>query len=121
MAVSDQESYAKPQVFLTPRQALSSHLRQTDGLTVLATGKNTVCCIFGYRIEIVCHVILLHFKHTMKLSDPLLLADGTLGCRMYPAGKVAMFWHLAIPGFPQCDHTVAKLSAGSLLNDQNIF
>ena len=38
----------------------------------------------------------------MKLSDPLLLADGTLRCRMYPE-------HLATPGFPQCNHTVSKL------------
>jgi hypothetical protein len=30
----------------------------------------------------------------MKSSDPLLLADGTLHCGMYPAGKVAIFQHL---------------------------
>ena len=52
----------------------------------------------------------------MKSSDPLLLADGNLHCGMYPAGKVAISRHLATPGFPQCDHTVSKLSAdaGSL-------
>ena len=33
--------------------------------------------------------------HAMKPSDPLLLADGTLRCEMYPTGK------FAIPGFPQ--------------------
>jgi hypothetical protein len=43
----------------------------------------------------------------MKPSDPLLLADGNLHC----AGKVAISQHLAIPGFPQSDHTVGKLSA----------
>ena len=32
--------------------------------------------------------ILQHFTHTMKPSDPLLLADVTLRCGMYPAGKV---------------------------------
>ena len=55
----------------------------------------------------------------MKPSDPLLLADGTLLCRMYPAGKVAISQHLATPGFPQCNHTVGKLSAdaGSLCSE----
>ena len=43
----------------------------------------------------------------MKSSDPLLLADVILHRRMYPAGKVDMSRHLAIPGFPQSDHTVA--------------
>ena len=55
----------------------------------------------------------------MKPSDPLLLADGNLRCRMYPAGKVAISQHLAILGFPQSDHTVDKLSAdaGSLCSE----
>ena len=46
----------------------------------------------------------------MKPSDPLLLADDILCCGMYPAGKVAISQYLAIPGFPQCDPTVGKLS-----------
>ena len=57
-------------------------------------------CI-GYRIEIACLIgtlltILQHCTHTVKLSDPLQLADGTLRsagymrCRMYPAAKVAI-------------------------------
>ena len=46
----------------------------------------------------------------MKPSDPLLLADGTLCYRMYPAGKVAISRYTATPGFPQCDHTVGKLN-----------
>ena len=60
----------------TAPKAVSSDLRSTDGLTVLA------------RIEIrTCHLgtlstILQHFTHTMKPSDPLLLADVTLRCRM---------------------------------------
>ena len=39
----------------------------------------------------------------MKLSIPLLLADGTLRCGMYPAGKVAI-------SQPLVNHTVSKLS-----------
>ena len=35
------------------------------------------------------HPTTLH-THTMKPSDPLLLAYGTLRCGMYPAGKVAI-------------------------------
>ena len=56
-------------------KAVSSDLQSTDGLTVLA------------RIEIVA--ILVHYQpsyntsHTMKSSDPLLLADVTLRCGMY--------------------------------------
>ena len=55
----------------------------------------------------------------MKPSDQLLLADGTLRCGMYPAGKVAISQHLANPRFPQSDHTVDKLSAdaGSLCSE----
>ena len=61
-------------------KAVSSDLRSTDGLTVLA------------RIEIV--TILVRYQpsyntsHAMKPSNPLLLADVTLRCGMYPAGKV---------------------------------
>ena len=55
----------------------------------------------------------------MKPSDPLLLADGNLGCGLYRAGKVAISQHLATSGFPQVDHTVGKLSAdaGSLCSE----
>ena len=75
----------------------------TDGLTVLA------------RIEIV--TVLVHYQlsyntsHTMKPSDQVLLADVTLRCRIYPAGKVDVFQHLAILGFPQSNHSVSKPSA----------
>ena len=67
---------------------VSSDLRSTDGLTVLA------------RIEIVA--IMVHYQpsyntsHKMKPSDPLLLANVTLHCGMYPAGKVDSRY-LAIP------------------------
>ena len=68
--------------------------------------------------------ILVHYQpsyktsHTKKQSDPLMLADVSLHCGMYLAGKVDISQHLAIPGFPQSDHTVGKLSvdAGSLWN-----
>ena len=55
----------------------------------------------------------------MKPSGPLLLADVTLGSRMYPAGKFDISHHLAIPGFPQSDHTGGKPSAytGSLCSE----
>ena len=55
----------------------------------------------------------------MNPSDPLLLADITLCCWMYPACKVDISQHLAIPGFPQGDHTVGKPSAdaGSLCSE----
>ena len=55
----------------------------------------------------------------MKPIDPLLLADVTLRCRMYPAGKVDISQHLAILRFPQSDHTVSKPSAdaGSLWSE----
>ena len=38
---------------------------------------------------------------------------------MYPAGEVAISQHLATYRFPQCDHTVGKLSAdaGSLCSE----
>ena len=63
--------------------------------------------------------ILQHCTHTMKPSDPLLLANVALRCGMYPAGKVDISGHLAIPGFPQSDHTVSKLSTdpGSLCSE----
>ena len=41
-----------------------------------------------------------------NVSAPMLLADVTLRCGMYPAGKVDISQHLAIPRFPQSDHTV---------------
>ena len=67
--------------FVPAPKAVSS-----NGMTVLA------------RIEIVA--ILVHYQpsyntsHTMKPSNPLLLANVTLRCRMYPAGKVDISQHL---------------------------
>jgi hypothetical protein len=45
----------------------------------------------------------------------MLLADVTLCCGMYPAGKVDISRHLAILGFHQSDHTVGKLSSVQML------
>ena len=55
----------------------------------------------------------------MKPSDPLMLGDVTLHCGIYPEGKVDISQYLAIPGFPQSDHTVGKPSAdaGSLCSE----
>ena len=68
-------------VFLTPKEGVIISPASPDDVTVLAT-------------------ILQNCPHTMKPSDPLLLADGALCCGMYPAGKVAISRHLATPGFP---------------------
>ena len=80
---------------------------------------NLISCLFvyiGYRIEIVCLIgtlstILQHFKPKIKLSDPLLLANGTLSCQIYPAGKVDISRHLATPGFPQCEWVTILLAS----------
>ena len=55
----------------------------------------------------------------MKPIDPLLLDNVAVRCGMYSAGKVDISQHLAIPGFPQSDHTVGKPSvdAGSLCSE----
>ena len=77
-------------------------------------------CI-GCRIKIVCLIgtlstILQHFTCNMKPSDPLLLLDCTLRYRKYPAGKVAIFRHLATPRIPQCDDTVINLNLRTLVH-----
>ena len=78
----------------------------TDGLPVLS------------RIVIVA--ILVHYQPsytpTMKPSDLLQLVDVTLHWGMYPEGKVDISQHIAIPGFPQIDHTVSmpNTDTGSL-------
>ena len=47
----------------------------------------------------------------MKPSDPMMFADDTLCCGMYPKDKVAISLHLATPSTVHCDHTVGELSA----------
>ena len=79
-------------------KAVSSNLLSRDGLTVLARIKYTIS-----------HPTSYNTSHTQwKPSDPLLLADVTFRCRMYPAGKVEISWHLTTPGFPQSDHNASK-------------
>jgi hypothetical protein len=65
-------------VFLTPRQALSSHPHQ-----------QMVCL---YRLQDTWLIVHYNYNttHTMKPRDPLLLFNGTLCCRMSPTGKVAI-------------------------------
>ena len=96
-------------MFPTPK-AVSSNLRLTDGLTVLA-GMEIITILVHYQPS-------YNTSHTQS-SDPLLLANVTLHCGMYPTGKFDISRHLAIPGFPQSDHTFSKPSAdaGSLCSD----
>ena len=58
------------------------------------------------RIEIVTFLGTLHTQ--MRPSDPLLLSNVTLHCGLYPAGKVDISQHLAMPRFLQSDHIVGK-------------
>ena len=57
-------------------KVVSFDLRSTDGLTALA------------RIEIVVILVLYQPSYNTSHSDPLLFANVTLGCGMYPAGEV---------------------------------
>ena len=95
-----------------PRRRYHHNQRSTDGVTILANWLEIVTILVHYQPS-------YNTSHTMKPSDPLLLADVTLHCVMYPAGKVDISQHLAIPGFPQSDHTVGKPSAdtGSLCSE----
>ena len=61
-------------------KVVSSILRSTDGLTIVQDRDSSHLGTLS--------TILQHFTHTMKPSDPLLLADVTLRCGMYHAGKV---------------------------------
>ena len=99
-------------VFLTPRQALSSHPRQQMVWLYWLQDRDSMPN--WYTIN---HPTTLHTHN--ETGDPLLLADGNLRCRMYPAGKVVISRHLAIPGFHQSNHTVSKLiaDAGSLCSE----
>ena len=88
------------QLFLTPRQSLKSHLRQQMvWLYWLQDRDSTYAKLVHYRQ----HAKLVHYQpsyntaRTQWNSDPLMLADGTLRCGMYPAGKVAISGHLATP------------------------
>ena len=81
-----------------PRRRYHHNLQATDGLTALASWLDIVAILIHYQPS-------YNTSHTMKLSDPLLFADVTLSCGIYPDGKVDISRHLAILGFPQGDHT----------------
>ena len=66
-----------------PLRRYHHNLRLTDGLTILANWLEIVTILVHYQPS-------YNTSHTMKLSDPLLLADDTLCSGMYPAGKVAI-------------------------------
>ena len=89
-----------------PRRQYHHNLRSTDGLTILANWLEIVAILVHYQPS-------YNTSHTMKPSDPLLLANVT------HAGKVDISQHLAIPGFPKNNHTVGKPSveAGSLCSE----
>ena len=77
-------------VFLTSRQALSSHLHQQMVWLYWLQDRDSMPDWYAIN----------HFTHTMKPSDPLLLVDGTLHCGMYPTGRVAISRHIATQGSP---------------------
>ena len=87
-----------------PQRWYYHNLGLTDGLTVLAWIEIVAIYQPSYNTS---HRIK---KFIMKPSDPLMLTDVTLCCGMYPACKVDIYRHLAIPGFPQSNHTVGKWS-----------
>ena len=84
-----QECTGSYQENFSATKMVPSNLGLTDDLTVLA------------QIEIVTI-----FISTMKPSDPPLLADVTLRCGMYPAGKDEISQYLTIPGSPR--HSVLE-------------
>ena len=90
-------------------QALSSHVRQQMVWLYLQDRDSMPHANWYSTIN--HHKYNTANTHTMKSSNPLLLADGNLRCGMYPAGKVVISQHLITPGFPRFDHTVGKLSA----------
>ena len=64
------------------------------------------------------HLTILHTHNETQLPTAACRWQFVY-CGMHPSGKVAISRHLAIPGFPQSDHTVSKLSAaaGSLCSE----
>ena len=66
--------------------------------------------------------IIQYCTHTM-IPNELLLADGTLHCRMFLEGKVAIIRHLVTPRFPCQDYAADKLSvdAGLLLSISDLL
>jgi hypothetical protein len=87
-----------------PKRGYHHNLRSTDSLTILANWLEIIPILVHYQPS-------YNKSHTIKLSDPLLLADVSLRCGMYPAGKVDISQHLVTPEFYQSDHTVGEPSA----------
>ena len=99
MVGSRQGSWAKPLslLFLTPRPVLSSHQHRT------------LVCLFLIWKPTLCSLT----SESLYCSPRVFC---TAGCIQQL--NLLSLQHLAIPGFPQSDHTVSKLSsdAGSLWN-----
>ena len=95
-----------------PRSWYHHILLLTDGLTTLANWLEIVAILVHYQLS-------YNTLHTMKPSDQLLLANVTLRFAMYPAGKVDISQHLAIPWFSQENHTATKprVDSGSLCSE----
>ena len=64
-----------------PQRRYHHNLRSTDGPTIMANWLKIVVILVHYQPS-------YNTSHTMKPSDPLLLADVTLRCGMYPADQV---------------------------------
>ena len=99
-------------MLMFPPRRQYHNLQSSDGLTILANWLEIVTILVHYQPS-------YNTSHTMKPSDPLLLADVALRCGIYPTGKADISYHLVTPGFPQSDHTVDKPSAdaGSLCSE----
>ena len=104
------------QVSRTKCSWMTTTIQTVRNVNVTATKFSTVMTLPGPAFQNVLGQPSYNTSHTMKPSDPLLLADVTLRCGMYPAGKVDISRHLAIPRFPQSDHTVSKPSADCFTN-----
>ena len=97
-------------VFLTPRQALSSHPRQQMvWLYCLQDSMPNWCTIKRST--------MLHTHD--EIQWPTAASWWHFALRDVSRRQSAIFQQLATPGFPQCDHTVDKLSddAGSLCSE----
>ena len=70
-----------------PQRRYHHNMRSWDGLTVLANWLEIVAILVHYQP-------FYSTSHTMKLSDPLLLADVILSFGMHPAGKVVLEYTL---------------------------
>ena len=100
-----------PLVFLTPRQALSSHPHQQMVLLYWLQDRDSMPN--WYNIN---HPTTLHIHNETQWPNA---AHGW----HFALQDVSHRQNLATPGFPQCDHAVFKLSVdtGSLCNECKTF